>query len=158
MRDFDHTKVKPGDRFLVTEKVASTDELGKEITVASIAPGIFGFYATDGFAYDWSQVEPIRPQLITRLIEGMPEWLASTPKGEAVKCRVKYEADEPWLSDPIWIVGRNKFFGLYSYIDTEGFLHPVAEPWTEPDAELKPSHFTPEQLAELDARYGRKDA
>src|SRR5690606_21269232 len=101
----DCTKVKPGDRFRVTRKIAPTDELGKEITVASTVLGPFGFYATDGFGYDWSQVEPITdtPDLSTRATTGIPEWLANTPKGVAVKCRVKDGG--MWLPDPAWIVG-----------------------------------------------------
>lgn len=148
----DYTKVKVGDRFRVTKAMAPTDDIGKEITVASITLGDFGFYATDGLGYAWSQVEPItEPALITRPIEGMPEWLANTPKGVAVKCRVKDGG--MWGPAPKWIIGSTSG-GMF--VDEEGAWFYDAEPWTEPEA--KPSLFTPEQLAELDARYGRKDA
>ena len=134
MRDFDHTKVKPGDRFRVTEKVAPTDELGKEITVASIAPGIFGFYATDGFGYGWGQVEPIEPALITRPIEGMPDWLANTKKGEAVKCSAWQNSQVPHIQE-VWIIGMTDS----GHFVSSGYgQYDIAEPWIEPDEEPKP--------------------
>src|SRR5690606_21338661 len=79
------------------------------------------------WSFTWDQLEPIadKPALITRPIAGMPDWLASTPKGVAVKCRVKTYIGQDYRPEPRWIVGR--FYvaevGAEVFIDTQKEAH-----------------------------------